>query len=136
MGALQVRHVPASAALVRTRIRADLSSAGVTGDSLDSVLLVASELVGNAVRHAQPAASGMLEIEWDLDTACVVIQVGDHSHELPQRRQPTPDEPSGRGLAIVDALAESWGAETDRDGKRVWARIGVQRNGARVPQFA
>ena len=61
MGALQVRHEPASAALVRRHIRTDLEAHGLSSHSTDMVLLVATELVGNAVRHTEPARDAMVE---------------------------------------------------------------------------
>lgn len=136
MGALQVRHEPASAAVVRRQIRADLVELDVAAESTDMALLVATELVGNAVRHSTPSRDGMLNVQWDLDADTLTIQVSDSSPQMPRRRQPTADQPDGRGLGIIEALAESWGAEAVQGGKRVWAKVGVARDNARTAQLA
>src|SRR5690348_8688501 len=121
MGALQVRHEPASAAVVRRHIRADLDGQGVSSGSTDVVLLIATELVGNAVRHSVPSRDGLLNVQWDLDGYRLTVQVSDSSTDMPQRRVPTPDQPDGRGLGIVETLADSWGAQAVQGGKQVWA---------------
>ncbi|HEV7193977.1 MAG TPA: ATP-binding protein [Jatrophihabitantaceae bacterium] len=136
MGALQVRHEPASAAQVRNSLRADLRQQGLAEDGIDVVLLVTTELFGNAVRHCAPAPWGTLGVEWDVDCDHVAVRVTDASPELPRRRTPRPDQPNGRGLAIVDSLVESWGADRVSGGKQVWARIAVRREHARSEQMA
>jgi serine/threonine-protein kinase RsbW len=135
MGALQVRHEPASGAFVRKRLGADLGERGLSRDSIDVVMLVATELVGNAIRHAAPSSSGLLDVEWDLDGDMVTVRVGDSSAQFPERRRPSAREPNGRGLAIVEALSESWGANTINAGKQVWARVAVQRDSERTSQL-
>lgn len=127
VGAMAVRHEPTSAAAVRHAIVADLTARGVDKDSIDEVVLVASELVGNAVRHSRPNSTGTIEVQWELSTSAVVVQVADSDEDAPVPRVPKPDEPSGRGLAIVAALAEDWGYQRDQQGKHVWARLAVVR---------
>ena len=136
MGALRVRHEAASAAFVRRQIEADLSAHDVSPETVDTVLLVASELVGNAVRHSTPSGDGTIDVQWDLDGDFVTVRVCDATSELPRRREPQPHEPDGRGLSIVEAVTDSWGAEVIRGGKHVWARIAVQYQGARRRQMA
>ena len=51
------------------------------------------------------------------------IEVTDLSPVVPKLRQAGPDEECGRGLAIVDALADDWGTRVDDDGKTVWFTI-------------
>lgn len=127
MGAMLVRHEPSSVAVVRRELVADLRDNGVDPDSVDDVTLIASELVGNAVRHADHAADGDLDIAWTISPTDVVVSVADASPTEPELRAPTEDDPAGRGLAIIDALTSSWGVEPLRDGKRVWARVPIGR---------
>lgn len=122
---MQVRHEPGSAALVRRRLGAELARHGIDPDSIDEVVLVASELVGNAVRHT-PA--GPLGVRWDIDPGGVTVQVLDCSSVLPTRRTPRDNEPGGRGLTIVAAVSDDWGADPLDSGKRVWARVRVRRS--------
>lgn len=127
MRALRVRHEPASAAIVRRNLESELSQLGVVPDAIDLVLLVTTELVGNAVRHSAPDDQASLDVEWDLTGDRVMVRVADASPALPRRQYPRPDQSEGRGLGIVTAVAESWGADTSASGKRVWARVPVQR---------
>lgn len=129
MGMLCVRPVPASAALVRERIAADLAAGHVTRDSVADVVLVASELVGNAVIHASQPDDLQVELDviWEFDDGSVIVRVGDSSDVPPRPRQAAPDAGSGRGLAIVAAVAEEWGVHRLARGKQVWARVPVSR---------
>jgi serine/threonine-protein kinase RsbW len=127
VGALLVRHEPASAALVRHELVEDLERQNIAADSIDEVALVASELVGNAVRHAPPSSpDGTIDVRWDVDDSRVTLRVRDPSDVKPKPRQPRVDEAGGRGLTIVAAMAEDWGYRPVDSGKKVWARIPVR----------
>ncbi|HEY7007757.1 MAG TPA: ATP-binding protein [Jatrophihabitantaceae bacterium] len=128
MGAMLVRHEPTSASTVRHALAHDLDEHGVDEDSVATVVLVASELVTNAIRHGDIAdADDELDVDWAIHTDHVVVSVEDPSSKLPQRRHPMPEEPGGRGLTIIDALSSAWGAEPTRRGKRVWAKVSIAR---------
>ena len=131
VGMLMVRHEATSASLVRREIAADLASQRVAHDSVADVVLVASELVGNAIVHAVPA--GDLDITWDViwdvRDGAVVIRVTDPSADQPRPRAAGADATSGRGLTIVAAIAVEWGVDRMPVGKQVWARIPVARAG-------
>lgn len=127
LGALPVRHDPASAAVVRHQLAAELKRLRVDPRCIDDAILVASELVANAVRHAEPIAASRLTVTWDLEPdlepAAVLIKVEDGSTRPPRRRAPDDRQPDGRGLAIVEALAADWGVAPTNSGKQVWARV-------------
>ena len=123
MGAMLVRHEPTSAAAVRRELAVDLDLHGVDPGSIDDVALVASELVGNAVRHTAIPAGSDLDVHWDIGTDDVLVSVADPSERMPVQRRPAPDAPNGRGLTIVAALCSEWGADLTPTGKRVWARV-------------
>lgn len=127
MGALQVRHEPASAALIRHHLHDELAILGVPADPLDMIVLVASELVGNAVRHTDLSVSGLIDVDWELDSKGITVCVGDASTKLPRPRQPEAHEVAGRGLAIVAAVADDWGVDTGPGGKEVWAHVAFDR---------
>jgi anti-sigma regulatory factor (Ser/Thr protein kinase) len=93
------------------------------------VLLVASELVTNAVLHARTA----LELSYAADEKNVEVGVRDHDarplQPLAAPRTKLAAESNwpllalgGRGLAIVAAMADEWGVTETQDGKQVWAR--------------
>lgn len=91
----------------------------------DAVLLVASELVTNAVRHGV----GEVELSVDVDHGQVRIEVVDEGHaELPMpRAEPSAMAPGGRGLHIVKAASRRWGSEFDPAGRtRVWAELSAR----------
>ncbi|MDT4939207.1 MAG: hypothetical protein QOG80_2878 [Pseudonocardiales bacterium] len=136
MATLLVPHETTSAALVRRAMRADLARQAVPPDSVDEVVLVASELVGNAILHTAPAPSGELAVAWRVDAGSITVQVDDQSALEPRPRQPTVDAPSGRGLTIVDALAADWGFERHAGGKHVWARVPIQPGSPRMTRSA
>lgn len=129
MGAMLVRHDPASAAAVRRQLALDLDLRGIDPESIAEITLVASELVGNAVRHVPTGRDGQLGVSWTVGTADVEVSVKDPSPDVPVTRAARADAPDGRGLAIVSALTSAWGYERTADGKRVWARVPVLRTG-------
>jgi serine/threonine-protein kinase RsbW len=124
-GALLVRHEAASAAVVRHQLGRDLALYDVPADAIEDALLVASELVGNAVRHTTASESATLDVSWDVDRWGVRVSVVDPSDEQPQVRVAGDDEPTGRGLRIIDATADEWGVEREAHGKKVWAHVPI-----------
>jgi anti-sigma regulatory factor (Ser/Thr protein kinase) len=86
---------------------------------MHSALLVTSEIVTNAVLHA--GVRLVLAVEDQGDGVLLIVE--DPAPALPVPRDATPDDTSGRGLAIVAALAADWGVEPVPGGKRVWCRL-------------
>ena len=125
MGVLAVNRDPANAAIVRRRIAEDLTRCSVVPERIDDVVLVASELVTNAVVHAAGRVDGELDVAWELEPDCVVVKVIDASPDLPRRRSTSDTDTRGRGLSIVAALALDWGVRRTDHGKLVWARVPI-----------
>lgn len=86
-------------------------------DTVDSVLIAVSELITNAHKHARSDAQ--LILTWD--STCLHVSVHDSSPQPPTPRDAGPGALGGRGMAIVDALADSWQHHPQRDGKTVTA---------------
>ncbi|MEU1707711.1 ATP-binding protein [Streptomyces sp. NPDC005706] len=86
-------------------------------DTVDDVLLTISELVTNAHVHAHSAAD--LVLTWD--STCLHVFVHDRSRRLPVPRPADTERPGGRGMLLVDALADTWQARPCPDGKVVHA---------------
>jgi anti-sigma regulatory factor (Ser/Thr protein kinase) len=125
-----VRHVPASAGEVRHRLGADLVQAGIPPSVVGDATLVVSELVGNAVRYAQPLDGGVLEVTWSIEPDCILLRVSDGGGpSVPERHRAGPEDIRGRGLAIVAALARAWGVESNTNGSgpvsTVWVELAV-----------
>ena len=110
---------PVSVRLARDLARAALADldAGALGD----VLVVVSELATNAVRHARsPFTLRIVRADGE-----VRVEVEDRSTAAPAPRQPDRGAPGGRGLPLIDALADAWGFEPRAGGKQVWANVRV-----------
>lgn len=104
-------------------------AAGVLGwlpaDVLDAVLVVVSELVTNAVVHGRSAVD--VQVDGDPGAGRVRVAVTDAGGGRPRTQRPGPEESHGRGLQIVEALADLWGVEPAASGrgKTVWAELAV-----------
>lgn len=112
--------VPAGRQFARSVLHSwRLSDLAEVGD----VELMTSELLGNAVRYGKDDITVLL----GYDGTRVRVAVGDGSRLLPQSRPASASDVSGRGLAIVEALAAAVGVSPTVDGKRVWAEIDASR---------
>jgi anti-sigma regulatory factor (Ser/Thr protein kinase) len=86
---------------------------------IDRAALGVTELLTNVHLHAQPDKNCTVELELLLDR--LTVSVHDHDPRLPELREADVHSTSGRGLAMVAAVADSWGARPDGDsGKVVW----------------
>lgn len=91
------------------------------GVDVDAVLVVVSELVTNAVLHGGTEVEVLVDLRDD--GVRLEVRDGDPSHP-PVPREPSPRAVGGRGLGIVDALADEWGWQrTGEDGKVVWCEL-------------
>lgn len=87
--------------------------------------LVLSELLTNAIRHADAPDDGEVETRYERLPAGIRIEVHDVDEARPLPHHPTADAETGRGLALVDALTGGqWGSDAREGlGKRVWAVV-------------
>ncbi|MBV8950305.1 MAG: ATP-binding protein [Actinobacteria bacterium] len=111
--------LPAPSAPRRARdvVAAALRDAGLRNTERDAVLLV-SELVTNAIRHAD--SDVMIAVDQTEDR--VRFSVTDFGPGWPVR-QPPDGQGGGYGLQFVDAVATNWGAYRIGDGKTVWFEL-------------
>jgi len=108
---------------VRLGARLVLDSWSVPEDAGETVVLILSELAANAVRHARvPGRTFDVTVTHDGEKA-IEIEVGDGSPHLPVLKSYDPDATSGRGLLLVEALADTWEVRHREFGKAVWARV-------------
>jgi CheY-like chemotaxis protein/anti-sigma regulatory factor (Ser/Thr protein kinase) len=102
------------------------------GDVIDDAVLITSELVTNAVTHAQSGC----ELRLVLGDGAVRIDVVDNGNGMPDPLVATPGDEHGRGLLLVSVLSKAWGVEVlDAGQKVVWAEVAVpvSRRGDAVP---
>jgi anti-sigma regulatory factor (Ser/Thr protein kinase) len=85
---------------------------------VDTVVLVVSELVTNAMRHGQPP----IELRLQVIPGFAAGRVTDRSLDMPVLVTADEDAESGRGMAIVEAMTSRWGTHLlpERAGKAVW----------------
>ncbi|MFI5040611.1 MAG: ATP-binding protein [Acidimicrobiales bacterium] len=109
----------ASAGTARRFVARSLS--GIEGaDVREAAVLLTSELVTNAVRHA----GGECVLVVDVDAGRVRIEIHDQASQRPILRRLAVTDQRGRGLALVDALARRWGSDpVAGKGKAVWFEL-------------
>ena len=110
------RSIPAARHLV-----AETLGSWGAGHSEEDVALLVTELVANVVDHVGGEASLTLELE--LSDGWLRIAVADGSSVRPVVRELDSDHPRGRGLRMIQAIADRWGAEDHNGGKRVWLEM-------------
>ncbi|WP_374208077.1 MULTISPECIES: ATP-binding protein [Streptomyces] len=113
---------PGSVAQARHLAHARLTGWSVCPDTCDNAALVVSELVTNAIVHT---ASRLVVCELHDHDDTVRIAVCDEGCAPgdPQPSPQRPDEEHGRGLFLVDALCQAWGAQEHGPGLLVWAEL-------------
>jgi len=87
---------------------------------IESAQLATSELVSNSVEHALSGAEIVLERQPDNR---LHISVRDNSQAFPVMHPVEAARPRGRGMALVEALAEVWGITPHPDGKTIWLQL-------------
>jgi PAS domain S-box-containing protein len=106
---------PESAALTRGFTAGVLEGAG-WHDQVGTAVLLVSELVTNAIRHAQ----GPCALVVRLGDGAVELSVEDGDPQVPVARESRKLDESGRGLLLVGALADRWGVRAIPGGKAIW----------------
>ena len=101
-------------------MRAVLLDWAWSGDSVDSILICTDELVTNAILHA----CSDLDVVVRRSAGQLRVEVHDRSTRPPLRRVEPIDADSGRGLNVVESLADRWGVSSDGPaGKAVWFEL-------------
>jgi anti-sigma regulatory factor (Ser/Thr protein kinase) len=96
-----------------------LAEWGASPETSWDLLLAASELVTNAIRHGDAP----IELRLRQIPDGIVLEVHDGSSVLPARSEPAPDASNGRGLYLVEAVSSSWGVRPTGNGKSIWCVV-------------
>ncbi|MGW5401914.1 SpoIIE family protein phosphatase [Streptomyces sp. NPDC003952] len=119
---------PDAPAMARHLIRAAAAAWGAW-DQADEIELAADELMTNALVHTDGVGGVSMRLTPE---GRIRIEVEDTSSALPRRREADDWAVSGRGLMLVDRLADAWGVEPRGGGKCVWCEFAVHSPG--VPE--
>ncbi len=113
---------PDSVRSARHFAREVLAESGVPEQRRELAELLVSELASNAVKHT--ATNFTLAIE--VKDSTIRIEVTDTGSGQPTLKHPEPDQPNGRGLLIVDNMADDWGTTVDGSTKTVWCILSAR----------
>jgi anti-sigma regulatory factor (Ser/Thr protein kinase) len=97
---------------------------GLNETQRSAIALMVSELATNCVVHAESSFTVSIQ----LSETAVMIEVSDQGHGRPVMRSPDHSEANGRGLQIVDALADSWHIEHHETGSVVHIEVRLDSN--------
>ncbi|MFF3947769.1 SpoIIE family protein phosphatase [Streptomyces sp. NPDC001902] len=110
---------PLAAGQAREHIRRRLDAWGL-GELVMTTELIASELVGNVVRHARGPIGLRL-----IRSRTLVCEVSDGSLSTPRIRHAGDTDEGGRGLQLVAALCQRWGTRYVPGGKCIWTEQAI-----------
>ncbi|XKK58734.1 ATP-binding protein [Streptomyces sp. ARC32] len=126
---LEVRPDPSEVGRARRWARSRLAGSGIRADEplAETLVLLVSELVTNAVVHTGRSAVLRLVLPCavtdETKDATVRLEVDDASDRAPVPRCAGGEATGGRGLALVDGLADRWGWSREGTGKRIWCEL-------------
>jgi anti-sigma regulatory factor (Ser/Thr protein kinase) len=110
---------PARIAAARRELRGILQD-WYSPDAADAAVLLVSELLTNVLLHTDQEGALVAELSGPPGERRLRIEVSDGSDELPHLRSPGEMASSGRGLVLLDLLADRWGVRPSGEGKLVW----------------
>ncbi|MGZ8766185.1 MAG: ATP-binding protein [Acidimicrobiia bacterium] len=87
--------------------------------TVEDAQLLVSELVTNAVVHA----SSEVRLSVSVRGERLRVEVADRDSRLPRMRAVESESTEGRGLGIVDGVADAWGSDSRPGGKAVWFEL-------------
>lgn len=121
---VRVPFAASSVASARQQLKTWMREQGFNRDTIEDGRVVISELVGNSVRHAEPLSDGTILITWCRAGEGVRLSVTDGGSTSKPRTVKAPASAlSGRGMAIVEALAADWWSEQTRNRSTIHALL-------------
>jgi serine/threonine-protein kinase RsbW len=123
---MRLPFAPTSVSVARQRLQAWMNQIGGSGEAVEDARVVISELVANSVRHARPLSNGEILVAWAMAERGIELSVTDGGSGTRPRNVHAPSSAlAGRGMAIVECLAQDWWTERDGSRSTVHARLKV-----------
>ena len=122
---LEIGCDPTEVSRARSWARSKLADSGVDQDGslVETLILLISELVTNAVVHTRCPAVLRMSLPPQRGAGAVRVEVLDSSNSSPKQRRAAEAETGGRGLELVSGLSDRWGWQRESTGKRVWCEL-------------
>lgn len=92
-------------------------------DQVDSAVLLVSEMITNVLVHTDGDALLVAEVTGEVRARRLRVEVADGSDDLPHKRHPGELASSGRGLVLMELLADQWGVDPRGEGKSIWFEL-------------
>ena len=109
---MRLPFTPASVSVARQRLKTWMCENGGTGEAVEDARVIISELVANSIRHASPLSDGQIHVSWVLEPRGIDLSVTDGGSSTRPRKVNAPSSAlAGRGMAIVEMLAQEWWSE-------------------------
>ena len=110
---------PDSTPAARAFLSRLLDGWGVPEEVIDDASLLATELLSNAVKHG----TGLVTLRVEVENGVIQVLVHDDAAGLPVVENADATSLGGRGLFIVECVADDWGSDPDDRGKTVWFQL-------------
>lgn len=92
-------------------------------EQVDSAVLMISEMATNVLLHTDGDALLVAQASGEHGERRLRVEVADGSDELPHKRRPGEMASSGRGLVLMEMLADAWGVDPRGEGKSIWFEL-------------
>jgi len=113
---------PERIAVARHQLR-ELLHDWSSADQVDSAVLLVSETLTNVLVHTDADALLVSEVRGEPGDRRLRVEVTDTSDDLPHKRRPGELASSGRGLMLIELLADLWGVDPRGEGKTIWFEL-------------
>ncbi|MER6917219.1 SpoIIE family protein phosphatase [Streptomyces sp. NPDC000594] len=113
---------PEKIAVAREQVRGLLHD-WADEEQVDSAVLMVSEMATNVLVHTDGSALLVAEVTCGEGARTLRVEVADSSDDLPHKRRPGELASSGRGLVLMEMLADAWGVDPRGEGKSIWFEL-------------
>ncbi|CAA9340956.1 MAG: hypothetical protein AVDCRST_MAG72-793 [uncultured Nocardioidaceae bacterium] len=123
---IRIPFAASSVSSTRERLQSWLAEQGRSAEGIEDARLVLSELIANSIRHAQPLPDGTILVTWCTRGQEFIVSVTDGgAPTTPRALAASRTALAGRGLAIIDSVAQRWWAEQTGSAATVHACLSV-----------